>query len=101
MYNIFYDFFFQPIDYTSERGVSVVTNKAETTVSSLIIPNAQIQDSGVYSCQNGQVDPVHVNVQDRAVPGVQVLHGVRHKQGARRGLLLHLGIKMRSLVQRG
>ena len=53
---------FQPIDYTSERGVSVVTNKAETTVSSLIIPNARIEDSGVYSCQNGQVDPAHVNV---------------------------------------
>ena len=56
------DIFLQPIDYTSERGVSVVTNKAETTVSSLIIPNARIEDSGVYSCQNGQVDPAHVDV---------------------------------------
>ena len=43
--------------------MSVVTNKGETTVSSLIIPNAQMADSGVYSCQNGHgIDPVDVHV---------------------------------------
>ena len=56
-------FLFQAIDYTSVRGVSVVTNKGETTVSSLIIPNAKMADSGVYSCQNGHgIDPVDVHV---------------------------------------
>ena len=40
-----------------------MTNKGETTVSSLIIPNAQMADSGVYSCQNGHgIDPVDVHV---------------------------------------
>ena len=40
-----------------------MTNKGETTVSSLIIPNAKMADSGVYSCQNGHgIDPVDVHV---------------------------------------
>ena len=54
---------FQIIDYTSIRGgVSVLTNKAEITVSYLIIQKAQIEDGGIYSCQNGVVDPAKVKV---------------------------------------
>ncbi|CAB4058508.1 unnamed protein product [Lepeophtheirus salmonis] len=45
----------EPIDYTSMRGgVSVLTNKAETTVSSLIIQLATPKDGGQYSCQAGE-----------------------------------------------
>ena len=55
--------FFQAIDYTSTRGgVSVLTNKAETTVSSLIIQKAAVQDGGVYSCQAGQIEPSSVKI---------------------------------------
>ena len=51
------------IDYTSVRGgVSVLTNKAEITTSYLIIQKAQIEDGGIYSCQNGVVDPAKVKV---------------------------------------
>ena len=51
------------IDYTSVRGgVSVLTNKAEITTSYLIIQRAQIEDGGIYSCQNGVVDPAKVKV---------------------------------------
>ena len=51
------------IDYTSVRGgVSVLTNKAEITTSYLIIQRAQIDDGGIYSCQNGVVDPAKVKV---------------------------------------
>ena len=54
---------FQVIDYTSVRGgVSVLTNKAEITTSYLIIQRAKIEDGGIYSCQNGVVDPAKVKV---------------------------------------
>ena len=53
----------QIIDYTSVRGgVSVLTNKAEITTSYLIIQKAQIEDGGIYSCENGVVDPAKVKV---------------------------------------
>ena len=55
--------YFQIIDYTSVRGgVSVLTNKAEITTSYLIIQKAQIEDGGIYSCENGVVDPAKVKV---------------------------------------
>eukprot|EP00095_Tigriopus_kingsejongensis_P012581 maker-scaffold298_size217389-snap-gene-1.16 protein:Tk12581 transcript:maker-scaffold298_size217389-snap-gene-1.16-mRNA-1 annotation:"GF22561" len=58
-----------PIDYTSTRGgVSVLTNKAATTVSSLIIQQARYEDGGTYSCQAGDlVTPSHIKV--------HVIHG--------------------------
>ena len=44
----------QPIGYTSTRGgVSVLTNKAATTISSLILQRARPEDGGVYSCHAG------------------------------------------------
>ena len=59
----FFPCLLQPIDYTSTRGgVSVLTNKAETTVSSLIIQKAGLSDGGVYSCQAGQIGPTGVKI---------------------------------------
>lgn len=53
----------KPIDYTSTRGgVSVLTNKAETTVSSLIIQKASVDDGGIYSCHAGQIEPTSVKI---------------------------------------
>ena len=40
----------------------MLTNKAETTVSSLIIQKAGVSDGGVYSCQAGQIDPTSVKI---------------------------------------
>ena len=61
--------FLQPIDYTSTRGgVSVITNKSSTTVSSLIIQRARAEDGGKYSCHAGDlVKPSHIKV--------HVIHG--------------------------
>lgn len=44
-------FFFQIINYDSPRGgVTVVTNKGETTTSFLLIKTARPSDSGQYQC---------------------------------------------------
>ena len=69
-------FFLQPIDYTSSRGgVSVITNKASTTVSSLIIQRARAEDGGKYSCHAGElVKPSHIKV--------HVIHGEGKKGDA-------------------
>ena len=40
----------------------MLTNKAEITTSYLIIQKAQIEDGGIYSCENGVVDPAKVKV---------------------------------------
>ena len=56
-------FDFQLIDYTSNRGgVSVLTNKAETTVSSLNIQKARVEDGGSYSCKTNNVEPASIKV---------------------------------------
>lgn len=63
------------IDYTSTRGgVSVLTNKAETTVSSLIIQKAGVDDGGVYSCQAGQIEPTSVKVHVLTGDNLRGLH---------------------------
>jgi len=63
------------IDYTSTRGgVSVLTNKAETTVSSLIIQKAGVSDGGVYSCQAGQIDPTSVKIHVLTGDNLRGLH---------------------------
>jgi hypothetical protein len=55
--------FLQLIDYTSTRGgVSVLTNKAETTVSSLIIQKARVEDGGSYACKTNNVEPASIKV---------------------------------------
>jgi hypothetical protein len=57
------DIQFQLIDYTSNRGgVSVLTNKAEITVSSLIIQKAKVEDGGLYSCKTNNVEPATIKV---------------------------------------
>ncbi|XP_059091252.1 zwei Ig domain protein zig-8-like isoform X1 [Tigriopus californicus] len=70
-----------PIDYTSTRGgVSVLTNKAATTVSSLIIQQARTEDGGTYTCRAGDlVTPSNVKV--------HVIHGELWDLGRRSGML--------------
>ena len=39
-----------------------MTNKAETTVSSLIIQKARVEDGGSYSCKTNNVEPASIKV---------------------------------------
>ncbi|XP_014094990.2 uncharacterized protein dpr9 isoform X1 [Bactrocera oleae] len=59
------------INYDSPRGgVSVVTNKGETTTSFLLIKSARPSDSGHYQCNPSNAKPKSVTV--------HVLNGVSH-----------------------
>ncbi|XP_034662611.1 uncharacterized protein LOC117897699 [Drosophila subobscura] len=59
------------INYDSPRGgVSVVTNKGETTTSFLLIKSARPSDSGHYQCNPSNAKPRSVTV--------HVLNGVSH-----------------------
>ncbi|XP_054746785.1 uncharacterized protein LOC129251465 isoform X1 [Anastrepha obliqua] len=59
------------INYDSPRGgVSVVTNKGETTTSFLLIKTARPSDSGHYQCNPSNAKPKSVTV--------HVLNGVSH-----------------------
>ncbi|KAH8369249.1 hypothetical protein KR009_005623 [Drosophila setifemur] len=61
----------QIINYDSPRGgVSVVTNKGETTTSFLLIKSARPSDSGHYQCNPSNAKPKSVTV--------HVLNGVSH-----------------------
>lgn len=65
-----YVFYFQIISYDSPRGgVSVITEKGETTTSFLLIQQARPADSGQYQCNPS-------NAQSRSVT-VHVLNGKR------------------------
>lgn len=65
---IFYDFRKYPshpqiINYDSPRGgVSVVTNKGDTTTSFLLIKSARPSDSGHYQCNPSNAKPKSVTV---------------------------------------
>ncbi|OXA64529.1 hypothetical protein Fcan01_02429 [Folsomia candida] len=51
------------INYNSERGgVSVITEKGETTTSYLLVQNAMVSDSGKYSCSPSNADVAAVRV---------------------------------------
>nr|CAD7199558.1 unnamed protein product [Timema douglasi] len=51
------------ISYDSSRGgVSVITEKGEVTTSYLLIQNAELSDSGKYSCSPSNADVASVRV---------------------------------------
>lgn len=51
------------ISYDSNRGgVSVITEKGEVTTSYLLIQNAELSDSGKYSCSPSNADVASVRV---------------------------------------
>lgn len=53
----------QVISYDSTRGgVSVITEKGEVTTSFLLIQNADLADSGKYSCSPSNADVASVRV---------------------------------------
>lgn len=53
----------QPISYDSSRGgVSLITEKGDTTYSYLLIQNAELSDSGRYSCSPSNADVASVRV---------------------------------------
>jgi hypothetical protein len=55
--------FLQQINYDSPRGgVSVVTEKGESTTSHLLIQRATIKDSGTYVCQPIDTVKASINV---------------------------------------
>lgn len=64
---LFYETFtlsiLQPISYDSARGgVSLITEKGDTTFSYLLIQNAELSDSGRYSCSPSNADVASVRV---------------------------------------
>lgn len=63
-YHSFFLFHFQQvINYDSSRGgVSVITEKGDTTTSFLLIQNADSADSGKYSCSPSNADSATVRV---------------------------------------
>lgn len=53
----------QVISYDSQRGgVSVITEKGDITTSYLLIQNADLVDSGRYSCSPSNADVASVRV---------------------------------------
>ncbi|XP_053676474.1 zwei Ig domain protein zig-8-like [Anopheles nili] len=53
----------QEINYDSPRGgVSVITEKGETTTSYLLIQRARTTDTGKYVCSPSNADPTTINV---------------------------------------
>lgn len=64
-------YFLQVINYDSTRGgVSVITEKGDVTTSFLLIQNADLADSGKYSCapSNADVASVRVHVLNGKLP---------------------------------
>lgn len=55
--------FSQVINFDSARGgVSVITEKADVTISHLLIQKADLADSGKYSCSPSNADVASVRV---------------------------------------
>ena len=54
----------------------MLTNKAEITTSYLIIQKAQIEDGGIYSCENGVVDPAKVKVHVLTGNNIKISFGI-------------------------
>ena len=54
----------------------MLTNKAEITTSYLIIQKAQIEDGGIYSCENGVVDPAKVKVHVLTGNNIEISFGM-------------------------
>lgn len=79
---LFYHVFFivvslQIISYDSARGgVTVVTEKGETTTSFLLIQKARPSDSGQYQCNPSNAQPKSITV--------HVLNGTNEKKPNRR-----------------
>lgn len=62
LYKIYFTFL-QVINYDSSRGgVSVITEKGDVTTSFLLIQNADLADSGKYSCSPSNADVASVRV---------------------------------------
>lgn len=60
---IIYFLYMQVINFDSARGgVSVITEKADVTISHLLIQKADLADSGKYSCSPSNADVASVRV---------------------------------------
>jgi len=55
--------FVQTINYDSPRGgISILTEKGEMTLSSLVIQKARAKDTGVYQCSPSSAPAATVNI---------------------------------------
>lgn len=84
----------QVISYDSSRGgISVVTERGDVTTSRLLVQNADLPDSGKYSCEPSNAEVASIRV--------HVLNGECFVRGFR-GKLCHLFsniIRMNLMVQ--
>ncbi|XP_055644563.1 zwei Ig domain protein zig-8-like isoform X2 [Toxorhynchites rutilus septentrionalis] len=90
------------ISYDSPRGgVSVITEKGDTTTSFLLIQNARPSDSGQYTCNpsNAKSKSVTVHVLNGEFPAAMQRAGQQHHRTAHHHLLsVSLSVFISSLV---